>query len=406
MKKNIRKTGSILVTLAFVTFVAMWLTIIPAGCGGECDGGISARAQIEEGKAWLTRGDGDRARLYFLEALELDPGNPDGLYGMALSDTLHVVDVLSILVDYILSLIESGGPVKDREEPPSWVDDLLETLLNTLLFDRTYELEEYSGKAREIPGITFDAESIPILIAFDPVATLSGEFDETDLLASESLTLLLRGFLLHALVLELDFDLASAWMISEIDFDTLPPEEAAAEVVRLLLAIVADPDYPDFLTMSSEGVDTYREAGMAVGDGFDRFISVFESIRNETDDQDDDIIGYTDLNGNGGFDTGEPFFIPHFGELDEREMAVLDALVETAGDLRDAYWDRTAKDTDPYSPNPFRLSSLNPVLEAYGLPPLFPGWIKVDIGIWYAEPSPRRIRNSLILILYLLSVFL
>ncbi len=371
---------------------------------------------LDDGRAWLAVGEGDKARLAFLEALAIAPDDPEALYGLVLSDTVHTVDVFSIIYDYILSFIEQGGPVtaqvldKDesgfagREGPEGWIDDLLDMIFHTLLLDRARELVDTSRICRTIPDIAYHHEGIPILIALEHVADLAGEFDSSELYAAEAFALLLDGLTSHLLVLDLDFDLSLAWRIADIDFECTPMPEAIGLVTAMLIDLVADPDYPGFLTMSTCGMEAFTDAGLRIGLGLDQWLRTFDAVAAETDDQADDIIGYEDLNGSGDFDHGEPFVIPHFGVLDAEEMEVLEGVLVLVASLRDSYLDDTSYDPDPETRSPFCLSAMNPLLEALGVPLAMPGSVQIDFGAIYANPRPWRLKTTLLAVLHLVQL--
>ena len=397
------------------------LALALAACDSDSSTG-SDRAEgevldlLDDGREWLAIGEGDKARLAFLDALAIAPDDPEALYGLVLSDTVHTVDVFSIIYDYILSFIEQGGPVtaqvldKDesgpagRQGPEGWIDDLLDMIFHTLLLDRARELVETSRICRTIPDIAYHHEGIPILIALEHVADLAGEFDPGELYAAEAFALLLDGLTSHLLVLDLDFDLSLAWRIADIDFESTPMPEAIGLVLAMLIDVVADPDYPSFLTMSSCGMEAFTEAGLRIGLGLDQWLRTFDAVAAETDDQTDDIIGYEDLNGSGDFDQGEPFVIPHFGVLGAEEMEVLEGVLVLVASLRDSYLDDTPNDPDPETRSPFCLSSLNPLLEALEVPLVMPGSVQIDFGAIYANPRPLRLKTTLLAVLHLVQL--
>ena len=390
-----------------------------------CDSGSSTgsgRAEgevldlLDDGREWLAIGEGDKARLAFLDALAVAPDDPEALYGLVLSNTVHTVDVFSIIYDYILSFIEQGGPVASRdsimdaggparrEGPEGWIDDLLDMIFHTLLLDRARELVDFSRICRTIPDIAYHHEGSPIFIALDHVADLAGEFDSGELYAAEAFALLLDGLTSHLLVLDLDFDLSLAWRIADVDFECTPMHEAIGLVTAMLIDLVADPDYPDFLTMSACGKEAFTEAGLRIGLGLDQWLRTFDAVTAETDDQADDILGYEDLDGSGTFDHGEPFVIPHFGVLGAEEMEVLEGVLVLVASLRDSYLDDTSYDPDPETRTPFCLSSLNPLLEVLGVPLVLPGSVQIDFGAIYANPRPFRLKTTLLAVLHLVQL--
>lgn len=362
---------------------------------------------IQQGKDWLAVPDGDRARLYFMDALELVPGHPEALYGVVISDLVHTTDVVSIVVDYVMSVLDYGGPVKGKEaDADDLINGMLQTMLDGLLRERALELIEYADLAAEAEA-TFEHPGIPIYIHYENVCTLSTEFDYGELWASAALAGILDGALYHLYSVDLDFDLSHAFRLVEtIDFDQVTTEEAVAAVVEVLLDVLTDPGFPDFLTIPEENAEIAREAGMEVGNGLDKWLWTFDAINAETDDQADDAMGYVDLNGNHKYDPNEPYVIPHFEQLDAAQMDLNQDILEMVVGLRNTFWDYTEMDVDPNNPNPFRLKLITPLVEYAGLP----GWIipdmTLDIGAWYLDPAGSGLKDTLIIVLRIVDLFL
>ena len=360
---------------------------------------------IEEGEYWLSVPDGDRARLYFLEALEIIPDHPEAMYGLVLSDTVHTTDVISILTDYIMSL-DYGGPVKG-EKPSS--DDLLngilQRVLDGLLVERADELIEYA-ELTGLAGGEFDHDGIPIYINYENVATLSTEFDQPELYAASAMAGVLSGLVYHLYSVNLDFDISHAFRLVEFfDFGNASTEEILAVIVEVGLAILTDPAFPDFLTITEQGAENFQEAGMRLGDGLSQWLLVFPAIKAETDDQTDDVMGYVDANGNYIYDEGEHFFIPHFGELDDEAMTLNKQILALVMGLRGSFYDYTDKDLDPDNPNPFQLELLKPIFTALGLPAWIIPNMELDIGSWYLDPAGSGLKDTLITILRIIDLF-
>ena len=360
---------------------------------------------IQEGKDWLAFPEGDRARLSFMEALDLVPDHPEAMYGLVLSDLVHTTDVLSILVDYVMSVIDYGGPVKDEASGEDILNGIIERVIDGLMRDRAAELIDYAARTIEAQGV-FDHPGIPIFVHYEQVALLSLEFDEPELHASTALAGLLGGLVYHLYAVELDFDLTNVWRIIDLDMDAMTTTEIVSAVVEVLLDMLTDPGYPQFLTIPEENGENFKQAGMEMGDGFDAWTKVFPSIRTETDDQTDDVMGYVDENGNFAFDDGEPYFIPHYGQLDTEQMELLAAVENLVVGLRNSFYDYTAKDVDPANPNPFQLILLRPIIKYIGLPGfIIPDW-EVDIGDWYVDPAGSGLRDTLVSILKVVDLFL
>ena len=398
--------GFVFVSLALILFLAV------PGCSRDDEAGLNEDAvsqavagHMAEGKKWLQAGEGDKARLSFLSALDLAPQNREAVYGTLVADGLHTIDVFGILFDYIKSVFVYGGPVKSLEsqDPDSWINPILETMLNGLFLEHVEELVLYSELCEPFPDCSFRLDGIPIFITLEQVATLGTEFDLSEIHAFKAFSLILDGLLRHALVLDLDFDIGLAFLLAEIDFDSLEILEIVAAVVNLLLQMIEDPGHPGFLAMDEYGAEQFRHSGLHLGLGFDAFLRTFAAIEDETDPQEDDVMGYVDENENGRYDTGEPFRIPHFGVLDEEGLAWLQALSGLAASLRDSYFDETEYDPDPETRAPFQLSTLNPVLELLGLPGFMPQGLEIDFGHCYANPNTTGLKDGILDILHCLA---
>ena len=374
---------------------------------GDDDSGPSDLEEcLEEGRYWLSVGEGDRARLAYLCVLDLAPGHEEGLYGLAVADVVHLADVIGILKDYIMSVIDMGGPVASAggdakdEDARAILDRLIELVIGGLLLETSEELWTVSETLQAYEDPLFWHDGVPLIIDFELEGTMAGEFDRSYLVAAESFGRLLYGLNGHVLTVSLDLDISLAFLITEVDFEDVLV--GIGDVVDILKLILNDPGHPNFLTLSEEGVDLYRKCGLLIGDGFDDFLSTWLVIGTETDDQTDDVIGYVDIHPNGAYDVLEPYRLPHFGELDATEMAALFIIEEVAREFRMAYWDRTVRDLDPDNPNPLHLDVLNPLLEFFGIPGIIPPDTTVPVGDWYAEPNPTAIRDFVTELVYVL----
>jgi hypothetical protein len=363
-------------------------------------------ALIAEGKDWLAFPEGDKARQSFMQALEIDPDGIDAMYGLVLANTVHNTDVLSILVDYVMSVIDYGGPVKaDDFSGDDLINGILQGLLDGLVRDRTYELLDYADRTLSASG-TFQHDGIPIFIHYEQVAQLGGEFDKGELYATKAFSGIFSAIVYQMYALDLDFDIFNAYQLAIIDFDVMSTEEIIGLVVDILLDILKDPSFPDFLTVTASGAIMFQEAGMELGDGFDAWTKVFESIDLESDDQLDDVMGYDDANGNFARDAGENYIIPHYGLLDESQMELLEAANLIAAAFRDTYYDYTEKDVDPDNPNPFPVKLFKPVARHFGVPAFIIPDMYIDIGSWFVDPEGSGFKESLISILEIADIFL
>ncbi len=358
------------------------------------------------GKDWLAFPEGDKARLDFMAALELIPDGREAMYGLVMANTVHTTDVFSIVVDYVVSVIEYGGPVKaDDFSGDDLINGILQRTLDGLARDRVYELIDYADRCLEAEA-DFEHEGIPIFVNYEQVASLASDFDAGELYATKAFSGLFSAFVYQLYALDLDFDAFNAYRLATIDFDAMTTEEIVGLVVDILLDILKDPSFPDFLTVTAEGAEHFQNAGMELGDAFDAWSKVFPAVELETDDQSDDVITYDDLNANKARDEGENFIIPHFGVLDDEQMELLLALNDMAAAFRDTYYDYTEKDVDPDNPNPFPVKLLKPVVQYFGLPAFIVPDVYIDMGAWYVDPQGSGFKDSLITILEIADIFL
>jgi len=376
--------------------------LLAAGCFGDEDdsddeGQPEAGEYLEEGRKWLGIGDGARARLAFLDALEIEPDNAEGLYGLVLADALQLTDVVGILTDYVCTVIDLFGPNQTNAEgdfdETEVIDRVLQILMDGLVMEVGEELIAAADALQATADPKYVHQGIPVVVRFVLRDTMTGEFDRSFLAAAECYARLLTGITGHLLTLSFEMDISLVFMVGDVDFDDVMT--GIGDVVDILKLVLNDSGHPDFLIMDDQGVELFRSLGLMLGNGFDEFAGTWALIRAETDEQTDDVMGYADLDGDGVYDQGEPYFLPYFGVLDAEAMNVLDALVGASLAFRDAFWDRTVNDIDPANSNPLPLSALNPVLEVFGLPGFIPDWLTLPVGDWYAEPDPMAVRNGL-----------
>jgi len=361
--------------------------------------------EIAEGKRWLHYGDGDRANLHFHNALVLVPDHEEGNYGLVIGHGLHSLDLTSIVIDYVDSLIENGGPVKD-EDPDNVLDAFLEEIYQGLIGQTATEQREQVELCTEEGYEFWQDDPIPLIIHFEELGEMTGHFDDAEAHALLAPTALLQSILEHFTALSLDLDISYGAQFAFLDWDDL--WDAIGDVIDILLAMLTDPQYPDFLTLPEYEVERFQDAGLHLAEACNELLLAFEAIKADTDDQSDDQLAYVDLNANGQYDTGEPFRLPGIGELNADDMELAAAILSLATELRDSLWDYTEYDPDPSTTDPFHLSALNPLLQALGWPLPIPDWsfLEFDLGAIYAEPGHDGLKQTLIIILRIADLFI
>ncbi|HPQ69582.1 MAG TPA: hypothetical protein PKW95_10680 [bacterium] len=372
------------------------------------DDTIDPAEEIEQGKLWLHYGDGDRANLHFFAAAEVAPDNPDALYGLVIGHELHIFDFVSVMVDYVETILDYGSPVKD-DDPDNLLDNFLDQALEGILFTTTSEQRLVAQKCLSL-GCEFEQEEelwIPLIIRFELLDEVYGHFDDAELHAFQAPSLAMLGLFEHLAAISLDLDLSMAWSIAEIDWDG-DLTEAIGELVDILLYMLTDPQYPNLLTLPTENAEQFQLAGLHLALACDELIKGFEAIEADTDDQTQDILAYEDLNGDHQYTEGEPYRMPVIGVFEDNDMEIAAAVKFLAEELRGSLLDYTEYDPDPETVDPFHLSYFNELLAALGWPRLIPDWsfLTLDLGAMYAEPGHDGLKKTLVLILQIADLFL
>jgi len=365
---------------------------------------------IEEGKKYLRLGAGDLANEQFQLGMEADPPHEDCWYGIVLSDTLRDFDVVSIIDAYV-EMILGYQPPSALDIPQTgqgFIDALVDAALDGLLIEKSDELIEQAERLRaEHPDVDFELDRMPIILNFEEIADVHGEFDLAEGIAAESIARQLSGLTQHATALNLDFNLGLIWEIADINWGSLPFEEMLGLIVDYGLLLLDDPIFPDFLTLKDDA-EPYRAAGLELGLGFLNAKETYETMIAETGGETDEVLGYDDPDGDGVWQEGEHLIVPPWGILDDAQNQQAWAFRDVFSHLADSFLDYTDYDTDPDNPQPFKLAYLNPLLESFGLPGLFPDipLFQIDFGASYRDADPTQVKDTLVLILKLLDMFL
>ncbi|MCC6157980.1 MAG: hypothetical protein IT350_07990 [Deltaproteobacteria bacterium] len=189
-------------------------------------------------------------------------------------------------------------------------------------------------------------------------------------------------------------DLEADWEALTVWPGGYDPVEIAHYFAGILLDMLADPNYPDFLKFVSGGEQDFEGGAVSLGFACLDVTAGFAAVRAETDPQEDDVTAYVDENENGAWDEGEPYRLPYMGVFAPHQNNVLvDALILTQ-DLGPALLDSGPEDLHPLLPDWLPLDDLNFVLEliASYVPGLTLPAIPVPVGYWFYNPSPDGLK--------------
>jgi hypothetical protein len=363
----------------------------------------------EAGKQMLLAGEGGLAAPQFLSGLSLDTGAWRCRYGLALADTLRQFDVISILVAYVESFLEGYiPPGKDAPQTgQGFIDEILNRIAGGLMVEEADEaIAQVEWLRTNRPGVVYPLEHLPIILNFEAVADPHGDYDLTDGVAVQAFSGMPAGLAEHLTAMNFDFELGIVLSVMDIDFSQ-PFDQVAGQIVDILLELFDNPLFPDFFTLKDSG-DPYKAAGLKLGLGFLHARETYDLMVAPGETGEQEVLGYDDLNGNLQWDSNEPYVVPPWGALDYGQNQTAIAFRDIFGHLANSFLDYTTYDSDPANPQPFKLSYLNPLLVALGLPALIPDWdsLSIDFGASYRDADPTSLRDSIVAVLNLLDAIL
>lgn len=345
---------------------------------------------IDEGNQLLSAGDNEAAYGAYHEALDLCPDEPDAKMGLLISDTQWYLQFIYRLIDYIINF-----PVTADKTDPKSIASIFQELIREQMLPVTDEMIALADDLRaNHPKARFFIDPLPMLLVDGhAVLEMAGEWDLADFDNVKAFAQILEGLWYFLITYDLRFDLT-------IIFNAEPPASPTTEELihfyaGLLLEVLADPNYPDFLTFLDDGEANLETSALQAGRGLIGVVTAFYSMREETDPQEDDIAGYVDENGNGQWDEGEPFKVPYFGDLWPEGNVFFEDLFYLMNDLGEAFLDTGPEDVHPAKPDWFMLSDVNFILEFFDV--FVPGIalpdLSVPIGRFFYSPPDDGLRG-------------
>jgi hypothetical protein len=350
-------------------------------------------ALVAEAKASLAAGDSKTAHGLLQEALGVRPNDPDASLGLVLAN----VQGLCVLLDEILSFVTdlAGAQVMALENPGglspgSTLDDTIHHFLKhigeTILDETNLALDDALAAA----DVEFAVDHLPLALQGELLADWGGEWDATDAVWLSAVVRAANGVvdMIQGLNLDLDIGplLASELLASLATGAPLDYATAIPELFEILLGILEDPDFPDFLLANDETDRRFARAQFHFALAAIRGIDAWPLAAAETDAQDDDLLAYVAPQQSYAF-AGEP--------LPEWLNDALPALRAIGFGLYVALAEGTDLDVDPTAYATFNPASFNMLLAAMGLPPLLldDAW---DLAGWFAAPPLASIKQTLI----------
>jgi hypothetical protein len=335
---------------------------------------------IVAGKAALSAYDPTTATGQFNDAAALCPEIGDAFVGLMLADLQSYCQTAQPIVALLADFLNIDWPV------------LQQTIRETLLALNDSLLAAAETVQIDHPETRFYISPLPFWVDGEHVVVdADGEWDFADAINVGALAGLFDGIEHFLISLNMEAD----WSLLGQDPGSMDPIVIAHFLSGQVLAMLGDPNYPDFLKLVDGGEVDFAGAAISLGFASLDGVDGFDAVRAETDPQEDDVTAYVDLNGNGQWDEGEPFRVPYVGVLStELNQALLDTLTLLA-DLGPALLDSGPEDLHPLWPDWLPLGDLNYILAwlASYAPGLELPNIPVPVGYWFYNPPADGLRT-------------
>jgi hypothetical protein len=242
------------------------------------------------------------------------------------------------------------------------------------------------------PDVRLYLTSYPLFVFDETVALdLGGEWDYADAINLSGLAYALEAIEHFLLAVDLDAD----WTLIQTMPYIYDPVQLVHWYAGKFLEMLTDPTYPNFMTFTASGPEHFADFAVTLGFGSIDVDLGFDSIRTEIDPQEDDVTGYLDENGNGQWDEGEHYYLPHFGPLAAEMNNLVVGTLILLEDLGPALLDRGPEDLRPLLPDWFPLGDVNYILTA--LQAYVPGLqvpnIPIPVGRWFYYPPADGLRS-------------
>lgn len=300
---------------AVTAFLLGMVMLMASSCGTTGGGDLEkVSALLDEGKSRLSQADYLGAKVHFERILDqYDPFHSQAHFGIVMAELLELGDQASEMTYFVAGSGSSGFiPLVDQpgnRQVYEAVRGVLENLESRLLL-----VSNRLDLIQEDPIFRFSIQSAPIFRGEDTVVELGGEYDPGDVYCIDAVVSLLLGMVGH--VLSVDFladylglfDFASR-NLSEV---LLGGEVDASLLSGLLVFLLKDPDYPEFLGCAGSG----RYSLVSAGEWYERalrsFLESLDWIIEREGTTDSHFLYYQDANGDRAYQEEEPIVFPPY----------------------------------------------------------------------------------------------
>ncbi|MDP8222883.1 MAG: hypothetical protein P9L99_05945 [Candidatus Lernaella stagnicola] len=355
---------------------------------------------VVSGKQHLYDYEFDAAYGDFLEATRLCPEVGDAKLGMLAADVQWYVDMFQRLIQFITNFNPAPHEQGDKS-----IGTVVQAMVRDYMLPVNAEITALAADLRENhPQVEFYFEELPLWVDGDHVILdMGGEWDIADVENAYAFAQLVGSFEHALLAYDATFNY---YTFAHWEFPASGDiKELLHSLSGLLIALLEDPDYPELLTFLDDGEEQLTSSCVNGGLGLRTMAGAFAMAMEETEPQEDDVLGYIDANGNGRYDEGELWHVPFFLDLSPELQTTIEGIMTMSNDLGAALLDGGPEDINPSLPNWFVISELNWLMELldvafawFDLPEIRLLPVPVPIGPFLYNPPEDGMRSTVLTI--------
>jgi len=357
---------------------------------------------MRAGKRALAAGDGPQAQKLFAQALKVEPSNSSASLGLVLADVLKLLQFADDIVTFVIDI---GGTFTAAEEvpnpgglvPSNTLDQTIHHFVKQIFEPLLDEMLSALDDALADPEISLNLQALPLSFGGSQFADLAGNWAAADVTWLAAVTRLLQGLVDILQGSNMNFDIGAVLESQTVHYlingQPLDLYDTVDEVLELVLFILNDPNYPDFLLPLPDAEWRFERAQRNLALALYWGVGVWYMVETQPAPEASGILSYQDLNGNRKREANEPFI---FNEavFPAWLMTALPALRAIGWKAQAAMAEGTDLDSTPDVYETFDLASFNMLLNAAHLPALIPS-TPVDFAAWFAAPTTAETKQTI-----------
>lgn len=381
---------------------ALCFAFLCAGCAERIEGtepDPNYDVLMSAGKQSLEDGRGDLAYLRFIEAERLRPDDPAASFGLLLSDAQQLVHFADEFVNLLSAFSPDSAGASAKTLPEDNVANGMEPgtgrvvamFLDLIFDDFLDEMVIHAEAAVADPDLQFEVGAVPLSFADQTLLTFNGDWTRDDIVLLAGSAHMLRAFMDMLLSVDLNFDIAALLDFLKLDAASLPEGEYFDRLIEMVQLFLTDPRYPNFLLANHQADTRMPRAGIQWGYFCDHTAWSLSHL-----DDAAGPVGFTDVNGNGVREKGEPVRLGDLDPTSDSLTPAVDVLIPLMEMLAASFWDYTDLDIDPDASNAVDLSELNDELPDDGIFAFLQlPETSIDVGAFFRNPDAAALKGSI-----------